>query len=331
MSSRNTVLVISNQEDLHASAVISHLNEMGVPVFRFNTESLLTDQSLSLSQTQEGDSFRLVDFQGSRSIQGDDIGVVYFRRPAPPDIPAQWEGHPQSGAVVASEARWFLRWLYAYLDEVPWFAADPLTLDRAACKPSQLRLARKIGISVPATFYGNSLEGIDALASRGTLVVKAIKETGYESSDVFHAFYTAEVTAADLQISKESLGGSINFLQQRFDKDYELRVTWVDGKCFAAKIHSQTGPEEARLDWRRVDWKDLDYSLVELPRALQDKISLYCRTFGISYGAFDFIVTPQHEYVFLECNANGQWLWIDEMTNAGIAHEIAAALRRRLW
>lgn len=130
--------------------------------------------------------------------------------------------------------------------------------------------------------------------------------------------------------SRESLAGSVNFLQRMVDKRHELRVTWVDGQSFAARIHSQSGPEEARLDWRKVDWQDLDYSLDTLPQDLQQQMSAYCREMNIGYGAFDFIVTPQGEHVFLECNANGQWLWIDEKTNAGIAPAIAAALRKRL-
>ena len=327
---RNTVLVITNQEDLHASAVIAHLHEMGVRVFRFNTENLLTGHTVSLTQTPHGDDFWLNDHVADRRLTGQDIGVVYFRRPAPPEVPALWTDQTQASAVVASESRWFLRWLYAYLGDLPWFTADPLTLDRAACKPAQIRLARRLGMQVPATYYGNAMDGIDALSAKGSVVVKAIKETGFEAQQVFHAFYTAKVPREDLLQSRESLTGSINFLQQMFDKQHELRVTWVDGQCFAARIHSQTGPEAARVDWRKVDWQDLDYSLETLPQDLQRQLAAYCREMAIGYGAFDFIVTPQGEHVFLECNANGQWLWIDEKTHAGIAPAIAAALRTRL-
>ena len=327
---RHTVLVVTNQEDLHASAVIAHLHEMGVRVFRFNTENLLTGHTLSLSQTPQGDEFWLHDQVADRRLAGQDIGAVYFRRPAAPDVPALWQDQPQSSAVVASESRWFLRWVYAYLSDVPWFTADPLTLDRAACKPSQIRLARRLGMQVPATYYGNGVNAIDTLSAQGPLVVKAIKETGFEADQVFHAFYTAQVPHEDLMQSRESLAGSINFLQRMVDKRHELRVTWVDGQSFAARIHSQTGPEQARLDWRKVDWQDLDYSLDTLPPELEQQMAAYCREMNIGYGAFDFIVTPQGEHVFLECNANGQWLWIDEKTNAGIAPAIAAALRKRL-
>ena len=33
---------------------------------------------------------------------------------------------------------------------------------------------------------------------------------------------------------------------------------------------------------------------------------------GIVFGSFDFIVTPDDEYVFLEVNEQGQFLWIEE-------------------
>lgn len=32
---------------------------------------------------------------------------------------------------------------------------------------------------------------------------------------------------------------------------------------------------------------------------------------GLAYGAIDFVVTPEGEYVFLEVNPSGQFLWAD--------------------
>lgn len=325
-----SVLVITNQEDLHASAVIAHLNDRGVKVFRLNTEKLLTGQTVSLSQTAAGEALLLHDQVSGRTLRGQDIGAVYFRRPAPPDVPALWQENPQAAAVVASEARWFLRWLYTYLSDRPWISAQPSVIDRASCKPLQIKLARSLGMRVPDTYYGNSAPDIQSLAAASPLVVKAIRETGFEADDVFHAFYTAEVDSELLAAAPETLNGHINFFQQKFDKDHELRVTWVDGRSFAARIHSQSGPQQARLDWRRVNWQELDYSVAVLPAELEHQISAYCHDLDLRYGAFDFIVTPAGEHVFLECNANGQWLWIDEKLGIGIASGIAQALQIRL-
>jgi hypothetical protein len=41
---------------------------------------------------------------------------------------------------------------------------------------------------------------------------------------------------------------------------------------------------------------------------------------------WDLYVTPQNEYVFLECNPNGQWLWIERQTGMKISTAIAECL-----
>ncbi len=46
----------------------------------------------------------------------------------------------------------------------------------------------------------------------------------------------------------------------------------------------------------------------------------------LRFGAFDFIVTEDDEYYFLECNPNGQWLWQDELLDVQIGYSIAQAL-----
>lgn len=48
--------------------------------------------------------------------------------------------------------------------------------------------------------------------------------------------------------------------------------------------------------------------------------------FGLEFGAFDLILTPENEYYFLELNANGQWGWIQYMTGLPIKEAIADLL-----
>ena len=44
--------------------------------------------------------------------------------------------------------------------------------------------------------------------------------------------------------------------------------------------------------------------------------------YKLKFGAFDFIVTPNNEWVFLELNPNGQWLWLEKALNINISKEI---------
>ena len=56
------------------------------------------------------------------------------------------------------------------------------------------------------------------------------------------------------------------------------------------------------------------------PIALPDAIARQCRAFvqrlGLVFGCFDLIVTPAGDYVFLEINQMGQFLWVEEENNA---------------
>jgi hypothetical protein len=61
-----------------------------------------------------------------------------------------------------------------------------------------------------------------------------------------------------------------------------MDVLWV-------RINSQANPETA-IDWRRRPF-DVDKP-IELPADIQAKTHALMRAFGLNYGAFDFIVTP---------------------------------------
>ena len=41
-----------------------------------------------------------------------------------------------------------------------------------------------------------------------------------------------------------------------------------------------------------------------------------------AFGAFDFIVTPENEWIFLEVNPNGQWLWLEQSLSLDISKKI---------
>ena len=60
----------------------------------------------------------------------------------------------------------------------------------------------------------------------------------------------------------------------------------------------------------------------------KNQLVQYLKHLNIPFGAFDFILTPENEFVFLECNPNGQWLWIEELTGMTISQSIANWLEK---
>ena len=47
---------------------------------------------------------------------------------------------------------------------------------------------------------------------------------------------------------------------------------------------------------------------------------------GLAFGAIDLVLTPEGQYVFLEINPSGQWLWLEDKLGFPITERIAAWL-----
>ncbi|MEZ4456069.1 MAG: hypothetical protein R2882_05895 [Gemmatimonadales bacterium] len=73
---------------------------------------------------------------------------------------------------------------------------------------------------------------------------------------------------------------------------------------------------------------NVPYRPHELPLEVQERILLLMRRLGLEYGAIDFRLTPEGEYVFLEINPAGQFLYIEQATGLPIAAALAGHLAR---
>ncbi|RSM37834.1 hypothetical protein DMA12_35075 [Amycolatopsis balhimycina DSM 5908] len=70
----------------------------------------------------------------------------------------------------------------------------------------------------------------------------------------------------------------------------------------------------------------MHYERIDPPCDVVAGVPEYCIEFGLLYGAFDFVIRPDGAWVFLECNATGQYGWIEDAINAPITDTIADLL-----
>jgi glutathione synthase/RimK-type ligase-like ATP-grasp enzyme len=112
--------------------------------------------------------------------------------------------------------------------------------------------------------------------------------------------------------------------QRYVDADLDLRVTVVEDEIFAAAISSEA---QYAADYRpglgsaRVTRHDL-------PPVIAERLLKLMRIFGLRFGAIDLRVTPDGDYVFLEVNPAGEFLFISERIDLPIPQAIAASLER---
>lgn len=194
----------------------------------------------------------------------------------------------------------------------------------AAYKPGQLAAFRACGLKVPRTQITNRADDPRDFAHRvGQLVCKSIASEVVHTFDGSKVVYTHLLTDDDLA-DLRGVDHTAHLFQEFVPKAFEIRLTIVGDELFAAKI--STGSAScAQVDWRR-DYDSHTYEVVDTPDEIRSAVMAYMNGAGLAFGAFDFVVTPDDEWVVLECNPEGQWGWIEEKTGLPIADAIAKLL-----
>nr|WP_062339857.1 hypothetical protein [Herbidospora sakaeratensis] len=219
-----------------------------------------------------------------------------------------------AGAVVGGLLTLPVRWMN-----------HPLHGRNAEYKLPQLALARASGLRVPRTCVSSDPERLRAfwVENDGRVITKNVSSySGWKIAERIPAI-TRQVHLHDLD--GLALAPRIPTLfQEMIPARVDLRVTLVGDEVYAAAIHSQQGT--STLDWR------FDYTVpmtrFTLDESVERALRSMMRELGLTYGAADFRVTPEGEYVFLEINSAGIFEFVEELAGHPISSAIADWLLR---
>jgi hypothetical protein len=322
------ILIISNKEDVHPTPVVEYLNGRQISVFRLNTEALLTDYQFHWWCNDTGTDFYIKNAKSGLELRGSEITAIWERRPESPKE-LLIENKPEINKHNLEEALGFLVFLQYYLKDV--FSIGSIVYDRVSVsKMLQLKMARDLGMNVPATCFSNRKEDIVRFAEKYEYVVlKSIENDNVWLNDEYeYVFYAQKVKSSLLADNPEEMfSQTVSYVQNYIEKQFELRITVVGEQVFACKIDSQILDEDkGKVDWRQGYDHGLKHEPFDLPETIRHFCSMYLERMNLHFGCFDMIVTPDNEYVFLECNPNGQWLWIELATGMKISAAIAEIL-----
>ena len=319
------ILIITSKQDGHIEAVSRHLDAAGAQWVRLNTEDLATNADITITPaTGSGiihvrDSGKVIDLQKIRS--------VWFRKPEPVHFShlALDEG---SRDYVEAEFNEILHGVYALLSHAHWIN-DPFTTRIAHRKMLQLQVANRVGFKTPQTLVTNDSEtalgfageiGSDlAIKSLGALHVT--QDVGGQAMQF--GIFTRRITRSELEEFRDKIRHLPTQFQQFIEKRHELRVTCVGKQVFACRIEPRPG--EITDEDCRFDIRSLKHVVCECPE-LHEHLHAYMRAFELDFGCFDIVVSKSGESVFLECNPNGQWLWVENLTGLPIGKAIAEEL-----
>lgn len=233
--------------------------------------------------------------------------VVWRRRPAYVLDPELL--HPADRAFAEAECGVFRRSLMNLLAPHAFWVNPAQGAVRAGSKMFQHQAAVNVGLRMPETLYTNSPQEVRTFIRRkhGKVIYKPFLPTGW--SDDTHRFMPYTALLSDESLVEDSLRLTPGIFQELVPKAYEVRLTMMGKRTFAAKILSQE-TTMGQLDWRQAPG-ELQFEPITIPLAIEEQCIALLEELGLVFGCFDFIVTPGEEYVFLEVNEMGQFLFVE--------------------
>ncbi|WP_020579961.1 ATP-grasp ribosomal peptide maturase [Actinopolymorpha alba] len=313
MTDYRPVLVVTCLDDPTADLVITELNRRRVAVARFDTADL--PASLTVTATVgAGQEIQGTLSTPTRTVTLSAVRSVYWRRPG-----GYRFDHldAQDARFVEAEARHGLTGTLTSLGCL--YVNHPFRVRDADYKPAQLTVAVGVGFTVPATLITNDPDEARRFASTNAPVVyKPLRGSAYQVVDVPRTIWVDEVAPESLD---EGIAGTMHLLQVKVDKHADIRVTVVGDRVFCVRINSK------HLDWR-YDYDTHTYTAVDPPPGIEPALHAYLEHFGLTVGCFDFALATSGEWVFLECNPNGQWAWMETPTGLPMTAAFADLLER---
>lgn len=317
------VLIITNKVDPHCDAVVRVFNERGVDFERFNTEDFLNSVKIDWKLDKQGIN-GVLDFVGGRKVLLSSVGSCWYRRPEPPNVSKDLFTS-QSREFAKDESQTFLRHLWEFLSDKYWIN-QPLKIRHAESKINNLFIASRMGFSVPRTLVTTNPGSARQFWEhcKGNVITKVIGRGQVEYFEDHYYVYAHRVNDGDI-LELESVKYSPTLFQEYVPKSVEIRVTVVGSQVFSCEIHSQDSLR-TKDDWRRYDFEHVKHAIHDLPQSIQKLCLRLVSELGLNFATIDLILTPDGQYVFLELNPNGQWLWIEDLTGLPISSAIADLL-----
>jgi glutathione synthase/RimK-type ligase-like ATP-grasp enzyme len=321
------ILVITSIPDIHCDVVYNEIKKLGGEIIRINSNDFDKNIKYRFSNSSHSGfdcEFEILDSGLKFSLES--FGTVWLRKPQP-IIPSKKYLDPELGKYIASEFNIFLQDFYTLTKNKRWingFWENKL----ASNKVSNLKLASSIGLNVPKTIVSNLESEIENFAQEcdWNIIVKPFNFKPFELEDksVFSPF-SNKINKDEFYKFKESINLSPTLVQEYIPKKIELRTTVFGQAIFTVAIDSQNS-ETSTFDFRNADPNTLAHKAYDLPKDIEDKLLVFNKNLSLSFSTFDIILTPDDEYIFLECNPNGQWYWLEILTKLPMAETMARLL-----
>jgi len=313
-----TVLILADEFDVSADQMVIALQERAVPVCRIDTGWFPSRLALD-AELHDGHWVGRLRTP-ARCVELEEIRAVWYRSPTAFRFPTALSGPERHHAFM--EAKFGLG---GVLSSLPVLWVNHPARVAAAYKPVQLTTAARCGLTVPDTVITNEPDAVRRFAARGKTVTKMLGANHITEDGTRKITFTRVVDDADLA-ELRGLDVTLHQFQRWVPKSHEARIVAIGAQLFGVAIRA--GSAASHIDFR-ADYDSLHYESFDVPPDLASGIRRFLAELGLMYGAFDFVIGPDGAH-FLECNASGQYGWLEAHTGAPLTDALADLLTRGL-
>ncbi|MEY2801402.1 MAG: Ribosomal protein S6--L-glutamate ligase [Pseudomonadota bacterium] len=305
------ILIVSYPGDEHTDRVQALLAQAGREVVRIDLADFPVQREIDFAWPAQAAPHWRITHEG-RWVDLAATRAVWWRRVTDFAVdPALGLG--EGSAFAHSETAQAVDGMLDSLD-CAWM--NPRDADAAAHhKPYQWTLAQRLGLKLPRTLVTTSAQAARAFIDDvrpGRVVFKAFLAAVHQWRE------TRMVEQEDLD--RLDLVRYAPVIFQEYVPGVDLRITLVGDEVHAVEIDARETSYE--VDMRMVVG-EARMNAVTLPPALQSRLRALQQQLGLAYGAVDMRRTAQGEYIFLEVNPAGQWLFVEERCGLRISQAVA--------
>ena len=304
-----TVLIPTKPDDAHAIYAKLALEKKGHKGLLWYTADFPQQQKHTFELSKDVISWKATgtDFLINNAL----FNTVWVRRPRQPVLADSL--HPDDKENAVNENAAFFKTFWQVIAPGAFWVNPVNQISAVNCKLQQLHVATEVGLNTPTTVVSNDPDQIKHFIRdhpANEVIYKTLYPTVWLNKNEMRLTYTKEITLAHLP-SDEMLQQTPGIFQKKIRKAFELRITYFGDYAISAKLCSQAHPKGV-IDWRYAPTQALKVEEFFLPDEVNKKCKKFMKKLGLVFGCFDFIVTPENEYYFLEINEQGQFLWIEE-------------------
>jgi hypothetical protein len=304
--------VLAQPDDVHALAVAECVRELGGRADIFDSALFPASSRASLSLENGSQALFEIEQRSLDASPRSTYDSVWLRRPRPHTVSPQYQSDVRGFAQSSSRVL-----LFGGIFATARVVINPPTANAGAnYKPFQVALAARCGLKIPHTLVTNDPEDARRFVQRLDRSIYKVAATWR-----FDLKETRVVNKSDLQ-ALDGIADCPVIFQELIEGRADIRATVVGNRIFAAEVDLGDMPPE-QVDGR---FRSRNFRECTLPESVQSSLLRFHREAGLIYGAYDFRVDRDGEYVFLEVNPEGQYLFVEIETEQKISFEIARVL-----